>query len=376
MSTRDIIQAAAGAGGISGFEAYVWGYNVGDNTSITRSSPVQIGADADWAQLSGTNGSRLAIKTDGSLWAWGFNQYGQLGLNDIISRSSPVQVGANVDWAEVRACGIYTLARKTNGTLWAWGYNFEGQLGLGDRTDRSSPIQVGALSNWAQLPNAISTSVELSGAIKTDGTLWMWGRNNLGQLGLGNTVDRSSPVQLGAQTWSKLAINSDTVLAIRSNGTLYSWGDGFFGELGINVAGVSAVRSSPVQIGALTTWSEVFVTGGGSLNACFAIKGDGTLWSWGGNGTGVLGHNDRTNRSSPVQVGSLTDWSSGYGQGGTSFFSVAVLKTDKTLWWWGNPNNGESTPLNSNISRSSPVQVGALANWVSITGEAALAEAP
>ena len=89
----------------------------------------------------------IAIKTDGTLWVWGNNVSGRLGLGDITNRSSPVQVGTLTNWSSVSA-GSHTMAIKTDGTLWAWGSNGSGRLGLGDITDRSSPVQVGALTNW------------------------------------------------------------------------------------------------------------------------------------------------------------------------------------------------------------------------------------
>ena len=149
-----------------------------------------------------------------TLWAWGYNAYGQLGLGDAINRSSPVQVGALTTWSSVANGVLHTTAITTSGTLWAWGYNAHGQLGLGDTTDRSSPVQVGALTTWSSIANGSYYTT----ALKTDGTLWIWGYNNHGQLGLGDATDRSSPVQVGTlTTWSSVAGGGLSTTAIQSN---------------------------------------------------------------------------------------------------------------------------------------------------------------
>jgi alpha-tubulin suppressor-like RCC1 family protein len=195
----------------------------------------------------------LAIKTDGTLWSWGFNTNGQLGLGNTTNYSSPKQVGALTTWNKV-AAGFFSLAIKTDGTLWSWGFNTFGQLGLGNTTDYSSPKQVGALTTWSQ----IASSTHFSLVVKTDGTLWAWGRNNAGQLGIGTSgggTYQSSPVQVGAlTTWSKTAAAGDQALAIKTDGKLWSWGANTTGQLGL---GNTTSYSSPKQVGTLTTWSEV-----------------------------------------------------------------------------------------------------------------------
>ncbi|NBS70056.1 hypothetical protein EBT31_14260 [bacterium] len=196
----------------------------------------------------------------------------------------------------------HALAIKTDGTLWAWGSGDSGRLGLNDTADRSSPVQVGALTTWAQVAAGGGGSTF---AIKTDGTLWSWGYNYTGNLGLNDSgpyTRRSSPVQIGAlTTWKQISAGDDHALAIKTDGTLWTWGNNGSGRLGL---GDTANRSSPVQIGALTTWSQA----GGALSHSVSLKTDGTLWSWGSNTSGRLGLNDTINRSSPVQIGALTSW--------------------------------------------------------------------
>jgi alpha-tubulin suppressor-like RCC1 family protein len=189
---------------------------LGQNDTISRSSPVQVGVLTNWSQVSGGGYHTAAVKTDNTLWTWGYNNAGQLGQNNTTRRSSPVQVGALVNWASVCASRLGCLAVKTDGTLWSWGYNSQGQLGLGDTIDRSSPVQIGALTNWFRVPeNGGTTNGWNFGAVKTDGTLWLWGDGNQGgQLGQNNTEDRSSPVQVGALTnWGKVSLVAFATIA-------------------------------------------------------------------------------------------------------------------------------------------------------------------
>jgi alpha-tubulin suppressor-like RCC1 family protein len=209
-----------------------------------------------------------------------------------------VQVGALTTWASVDI-GSSTVAIKTDGTLWAWGPNGYGSLGQGNTTSTSSPVQVGAGTTWS---TAVCGGFGHMHAIKTDGTLWAWGNNNRGQLGLNNLTNISSPVQVGTLTnWLKLSAGTYHNAAIKTDGTMWTWGFNY-GRLGL---GNGSHYSSPKQVGALTTWSNASA---GSYG-CAAIKTDSTLWTWSAlNGQGDLGQGNTTDRSSPVQVGALTNW--------------------------------------------------------------------
>lgn len=350
--------AAAGTWtGISVSELYAWGENgagelgLGDITR--RLSPVQVGSSS-WSDASAGESFSFAVDPTGKLFAAGINSQGQLGLGDTTSLSSFTQVGALTTWAKAVAgmVGSSSLAIKTDGTLWAWGYNNHGQLGLGNKTKFSSPVQVGADTNWSEI--AIGN---FAMAIKTDGTFYAWGYNNYnGALGLGDTINRSSPVQVGAlTTWSKIAIGAAHCIALKTDGTLWAWGSSFNGQLG---QGNTTYHSSPVQVGALTTWSKVAAA---PSNASGAINTSGQLFTWGSNSNGQLGLGDTTQQNSPVQVGALTTWVKI--EGGSDNF--AAIKTDGTLWDWGSNTFG-SLGLDDQVNRSSPVQVGALTTWSEI----------
>jgi alpha-tubulin suppressor-like RCC1 family protein len=199
-----------------------------------------------------------------------------------------------INWKEVVCGGSHTAAIKTDGTLWLWGTNTNGRLGDNTTVAKSSPIQtVAAGTNWNQV-----SIRNHNAAIKTDGTLWLWGGNINGRLGDNTIVSKSSPVQTvaGGTNWKQVSCGFDHTSAIKTDGTLWVWGDNQYGQLGTNNL---TNYSSPVQtISGGTNWKQV--SQGGFSTA--AIKTDGTLWVWGSNGSGQLGTNDRTNRSSPVQT--------------------------------------------------------------------------
>jgi alpha-tubulin suppressor-like RCC1 family protein len=284
-----------------------WGTNVifgnlGDNTTINRSSPVQItGGGNNWQQISAVYTNAAAIKTDGTLWLWGDNGAGQLGDNTTISRSSPVQtVSRGNNWRQV-ACGYScTAAIKTDGTLWCWGYNYNGQLGDNTTTSRSSPVQtIVAGNNWKSAFAAYHVA-----AIKTDGTLWLWGANFSGQLGDNTQVDKSSPIQTisGGSNWKQMGTGGqDNMGAIKTDGTLWLWGYNGYGGLGTNN---TIATSSPIQtVTGGTNWKQLGIGAGIHVGA---VKTDGSLWVWGGvyslSMNGLIGDNANIYRSSPVQT--------------------------------------------------------------------------
>lgn len=338
------------------YNLYAWGDNnygqLGLGNVNYYSSPKQVGGTETWQQIAGGGYIFTAgIKNNGTLWSWGANDFGQLGLGNTTYYSSPKQIGALTNWLNISTGYKYAVAIKTDGTMWSWGRNQFGQLGLTTYgTNYSSPKQIGSLTTWSKV---VACQVHVH-AIKTDGTLWGWGRNNNGQLGLGNITNYSSPKQVGALTnWLYLCNGGYyNTLAIKTDGTLWTWGDNAYGQLGNGVNTTS--YSSPKQVGALTTWAS----SAGGVYLATAIKTNGTLWAWGFNSRGQLGQGNTISRSSPVQVGALTNW---FKTVNTGQFVLAV-KTDGTLWSWGQNNFGQ-LGLGNQTYYSSPKQVGSNTTW-------------
>jgi alpha-tubulin suppressor-like RCC1 family protein len=334
----------------------LWAFGVGtsgqlgDNTIVTKSSPVQTTAfGTNWKQISNSmsNATTTCIKTDGTLWSWGLGTTGQLGDNTILSKSSPVQtVAGGTNWIQCASGFTHTAAVKSDGTLWTWGANATyGQLGDNTVAPKSSPVQTVAFgTNW----KSVSSGSYHCAATKTDGTLWTWGRNTSGQLGDNTIVHRSSPVQTTAfgSNWVQISCGYYYTAAVKNDGTLWTWGINTSGQLGENTA---TSRSSPIQTVAYgTNWRQV--SAGNSMTAC--IKTDGTLWTWGQGTNGTLGDNTAVSKSSPVQTVTFdTTWkqvSAGNGH-------MIGTKTDGSMWSWGLGTSGQLGD-NTIVTKSSPVQ--------------------
>jgi alpha-tubulin suppressor-like RCC1 family protein len=413
---------------------WTWGLNsygqLGINTSTARSVPVTTFAGGtNWKQVSGGYRNTAAIKTDGTLWTWGFNYYGAIGDNTSAAntaRTTPVTTFAGgTNWKQVACGGYHIVAIKTDGTLWTWGLGTSGQLGDNTSTDRSTPVTTFAGgTNWKQ----VSCGGYHTAAIKTDGTLWTWGRNTAGQLGDDTIISRSTPVTTfaGGTNWKQVSCGYEYTAALNDDGTnkvFYLWGNNTFGQLGTNW--LSQNNQILQTFAGGTNWKQV--AGGGAHTA--AVKTDGTLWTWGLNTDGQLGDNTSTARSTPVttfaggtnwkQVACGSDhtaaiktdgtlWTvglNGYGQlgrnsdtslrltpvttfaGGTNWADTATgepeelytlscgrdhtaaIKTDGTLWTWGSGTSGQLGDNTSNAARSTPVTTFAGGtNWKQVFG--------
>jgi alpha-tubulin suppressor-like RCC1 family protein len=327
------------------------GPSITGTPSIIYSTPSILTATATVTGKTSTRNVNWSITAPpAGPWSWGWGTGGVLGQGDVTSRTTPTLMGKAAPYSPYAIVGGFA-AVKPDGTLWTWGLNGAGALGLGDTLNRSSPVQVGALTNWLSVHTSGSGGFTM--AIKTNGTLWGWGSAFYGNLGLNDAIQyRSSPMQVGAlTTWKAVSASSTRTLATQTNGTLWSWGSSSNGQLGL---GTIINRSSPTQVGVLTNWKTP-VAG----DACgAAIKTDGTLWAWGYNLYGTLGQGDTIHRSSPVQVGTLTTWSII----GSGSIHLTGVDTAGRLWAWGLNNNGQ-LGQNDMFHRSSPTQVGALTDW-------------
>ncbi|MBK8078783.1 MAG: fibronectin type III domain-containing protein [Kineosporiaceae bacterium] len=290
-----------------------WGSNHGgqigsgsDESVTTIGSP----SDPSWTAVGAGDSYSCAIKANGTLWCLGLNTSYQLGLNDTTNRTALTQVGVATTWASVSGGYTHTCATRTDGTLWCWGQNASGQLGTGDTTQRTTPTQIGSATTWAQVSVAAhydgtATTARHTCAVRTDGTLWCWGLNGTGQLGLGDTGNRGGPTQIGSgTTWSQVTVGSKHTCATKTDHTLWCWGDNTESRLG---DGTTTQRTSPYQIGG-AVWSSTPGTLDTNDNHTCAGRTDGTLWCWGVNADGQLGDGTSSPKTTPVQVGTGTTW--------------------------------------------------------------------
>jgi hypothetical protein len=261
-----------------------WGDNymgqLGLDDTNDRNTPTLVGSD--WSQVACGQMLTIAIKTNGTIWSCGFNFFGQLGRSGAAYDPNPtfMSIGADSDWSMVAAGGAHSIARKTNGTIWTWGCPDQGQLGLGQNTDGNNvsaviPTPVGTTSDWS----LITAGGYHTAAIKTNGSLWVWGENDSGQLGLGYTsgdylgrpgVGTPTQESTSASDWSAVACGEQHTIALKTNGSLWAWGSGY----GMN----------PSRIGSDTDWS---IIKGGILS--IARKTNGTVWKITGMTTTLVG---------------------------------------------------------------------------------------
>ena len=252
----------------------------------TTSAPftlTQVGPATNYIAVDGYSQHTLALHSDGTLWAWGRNDFNQLGQGatsaDVLS---PTQVGTATDWSKIAATGGASFAIKTNGTLWCWGFNCTGNLAGGTTiTSRPSPFQIGTATDWLFVEPGDCHVL----ALKTDNTLWAWGNRTSGQLGIPGltALQAQTPRQVGTDTWQSIAAADNSSFGVQSNGTLWVWGENTSGELGLND---TTNRNVPTQMGTDTNWVSVI----SGEDHTIAIKTDGTLWSWGQNSYGATGN--------------------------------------------------------------------------------------
>ena len=248
----------------------------------------------------------IYVKDDGTVWAWGNNNNGQLGDGSAASKNTPVQVSGLYSMTAVAAGSGHTVALKNDGTVWAWGNNSTGQLGNGNFTPSNpTPAQVSGLSGMSSgVVIAVAAGYDHTVALKNDGTVWAWGNNATGQLGNGNITPSNTPVQVsGLSGVTAVAAGFGHTVALKSDGTVRTWGNNTKGQLGNGLTNGTTIDSAiPVVVSGMVGVTDIAAGYEGSVVLKGAFKGDGTVWAWGSNSNGQLGNGLAVDSAIPVQA--------------------------------------------------------------------------
>lgn len=278
---------------------WAWGCNtsgqLGDGTTTRKSRPVEVLTGVQHITKSGNH--VIVLMSDGRVYTWGENSWGQLGHGvKEINGLEPMQVRGLTNVIEVAAGHGHSMALKDDGTVWAWGMNHHGQVGQEGGGQILTPMQVPELTNIIK----IAAGGYFSMALKDDGTVWTWGINNQGQLGHGKYEaypPHPIPTQVnGISDVKEIAGGYDHSIALKNDGTVYAWGCNYLGQLGQGDMGSASI--SPVEVKGLQNIKKITIGGDHSI----ALQNDGTVWSWGQNSWGQLGNQTKIVESKPVKV--------------------------------------------------------------------------
>jgi alpha-tubulin suppressor-like RCC1 family protein len=335
---------------------WTWGENakgqLGNGTQFPKLIPTQVGTASNWKTVAAGFFHSMAIKTDGTLWAWGDNTYGELGNGSNLFSLTPIQIGTDTNWKLVAAGGSdyssFTIATKTDGTVWSWGINTYGQLGDGTYIDKDIPTLVSGVNNV----KSIAAGKDHTSVIKTDGTLWAWGVNYSGELGTGApSAGENAPVKIGIDTnWKSISSISEHNVALKTNGTLWVWGANQYGQLGNGDVEHNSLYA-PTQIGTDTNWEVASA----SNEITMAKKINGTYWVCGANYVGEYGNGsilDENNSFIQSNTG-LTNCKYLITSASGAVFNLA---NDGSLFSWGFNGQGQ-LGINSNADSLTPVRV-------------------
>ena len=309
---------------------------IGNGNTTDQSTPVTVPGLSGIIAVAGggdqLEAHSMALKANGTVWCWGSNLYGGLGNASATGTyiTAPVQALILTGAKAISAGGWHSVALKSDGTVWCWGWNTDGQLGDGSIVDKSIPTQVPSLTGITKIDAGTYHTL----ALKNDGTVWAWGDNVNGQIGDGTTgTDKTSPVQVsGLSNIISITAGRFFSMAVKNDGTVWAWGQNLYGQLG---NGTVIDSNVPVQVSGLTGITMA-VAASGDFHA-HALKNDGTVWSWGRNTYGNLGDNTLVNSNVPVQ---MTSFTSPVGMAAGTNFSL-FYKADGTMWGTGRNASGQ-----------------------------------
>lgn len=324
-------------------------------------------------QISAAQTSTLAVMSDGTISSWGDNSHSQLGYATSGAQTTPASIGGLSGFKSLAAGpGSYSLALKSNGTVFAWGSNVWGQLGINMTSsgDQATPTQVYSLSNVT----AVSAAFVHALALRSNGSVAAWGFNGNGQLGCGNTGGNYNvPVEVqqsggGPLTGITAVVGGNAhSLALKSDGTVVGWGWNGHGEVG-NGNAVLQNAATHVMVGGAPLSGITAVATGGTSDSSFALASDGTVWAWGNNGNGQMGNGTMGgDQYTPAQVMVGGAPLSGVAAVVVLNYSVLALKLDGTVWGWGN-NDGYCELARTGGPSATPAQLGGLSGVTALAG--------
>ena len=307
--------------------AYGWGLNdsgqLGNGTFDGNATPLPVSGLNNVRQVAEGQLSSAALLADGTVDTWGYDGQGELGDGSTaqVYRLKPAPVPGLTGIVQIAAGAGQVLALKSDGTVWAWGSNFYRQLGDGTQTDRPTPFQIPGLTGISQ----VSANFYDSMAVRSDGSVWAWGHNGFGELGDGTTTNRATPERLpGLSSVVQVSAGLEHGLAVKSDGTVWSWGNDASGQLGV---GTTTNHASPVQVPGLTGVTQVAA----GLSHSLAVAGpDNSVWAWGDDGDSALGDGATAQQDKPVHIGL-----SGVTQIAAGAHQSAAVSSSGSLFIWG-----------------------------------------
>lgn len=330
---------------LNGGAVYCWGAGgrLGDGTTIPHAKPLSVSGLHDVTSLAAGAGHACALKSDGTVWCWGFNNHGQIGDGTTLNSLIPLHVAGLAGVIALAASNYHTCAAKSDGKVWCWGYNNVGQIGDGTTTERPTPTLVSGISGVRSLAAGGDTYGSHSCALKTDGSVLCWGFNLFGQLGDGTTDDRATPTPvINLSGVAAITAKFYQTCALKSDGTAACWGNNTFGQIG---DGTLSTWWEPVAVSGLT---GAIAISAGRGHTC-ALKAGGAAWCWGSNEQGELGDGTTRRRLTPVAVKNFA--------GATVIApfdgnNTCAMKADGSVWCWGDNYSGEIGDGTTSISVS------------------------
>jgi len=261
-------------------------------------TPTQLGTDTDWKNVNAGGSLVITQKNDGTLWSCGYNAHGEAGQGEISTWwPTLTQIGLDNTWSKLSLSELHVLAIKTNGTLWAWGFGTSGQLGDGNNTNASTPIQIGVDNDW----KSVSAGRVHSGATKSNGTIWVWGNNGYGALGDNTTINANTPRRVGiAQDWKIIECGNNSTFAVNTNNELYTWGWAGSSQLAIGAYNPGVVLAPVLRSNSFNLQAILSSTVGTHV---IAVDDNDSIISWGGNGLGQLGNGTNSIAYTPIGIG-------------------------------------------------------------------------